>query len=232
MKTRLTTRTALAAAALAGACAKPAEAPAQMPAATGPDTSLVREVREQNRLAGPVQILFEWSLQEREGRFSGEGATRVAPPDHARLDLFGPRGEGYLSAAFVRGEVRLPPGTTTSPLPPPALLWSALGVFQPPEQATLRATRRDGDRLEVEYGAGEERWVYRFEDGRLRRVEWTTPQGGRRTVELEGDGQEGVPGRAVYRDWPQFVELRLTLNEAIRVDGFSQEIWHIGSQNQ
>ncbi len=186
-------------------------------------------MQERNRLSGPLQILFEWSLREREGRFSGEGATRVAPPDHARLDLFGPRGEGYLSAAFVNGEVRLPPGTTSSPLPPPALMWSALGVFQPPQGTTLRNTKVDGDRVELEYASGDERWLYVFEDDRLKRVEWTAPGGGRRTVELEGNGEAGIPGKAVYRDWRQFVELRLTLNEAVRVDGFSQDIWTIGS---
>lgn len=214
---------------LAGACARPAALPAQTTPATDPDSATVRELREQNRLAGPVQILFDWSLQEREGRFSGEGATRVVPPDRARLDLFGPRGEGYLSAAFIRGEVRLPPGTTASPLPPPALMWSALGVFQPPTESRLREVRRDGDRLELEYGAGEERWVYRFEEGRLRRVVWTAPRGGRRTVEIEGRGVGEIPGVAVYRDWPQFIELRLTLNEATRVDGFPQDIWTIGN---
>jgi hypothetical protein len=214
----------------AAACARPVDVPAQTPGAAGLDTAAVRLVSEHNRLSGPVQILFEWSLREREARFSGEGATRVAPPDHARLDLFGPRGEGYLSAAFVRGEVRLPQGVTSSPLPPPALLWSALGVFQPPAGATLNATRRDGAALELEYAQGEERWRYRFEQNRLRRVEWTAPRGGRRTVELDGAGAEGLPARAVYRDWPQFVELQLNLNEAIRVDGFPQDIWTIGSE--
>lgn len=225
---RKTTGMFLVAAVSAAACA-PAGVPAQTPSGAGQDSAAVRRVVEQNRLDGPVQVLFEWSLQERESRFGGEGATRVAPPDHARLDLFGPRGEGYLSAAFVRGEVRLPPGTSTSPLPPPALLWSALGVFQQPAGSTLREVRRDGDRLELEYGADQERWVYRFEKDRLRRVEWTAPQGGRRTVELEGTSESGLPGRAVYRDWPQFVELRLTLNEATRVDGFPQDIWTVGN---
>lgn len=228
MKERRRTNFTLLVAAVAMTACAPG-VPAQTPSGAGQDSAAVQRVVELNRLDGPVQVLFDWSLQERESRFNGEGATRVAPPDHARLDLFGPRGEGYLSAAFVRGEVRLPPGTSTSPLPPPALLWSALGVFQQPAGSTLREVRRDGDRLELEYGADQERWVYRFEKDRLRRVEWTAPQGGRRTVELEGGAESGLPGRAVYRDWPQFVELRLTLNEAIRVDGFPQDIWTVGN---
>lgn len=219
----------LAGCALAAACAGTAEVPAQTPDGAAGDSAIVQRVTERNRLAGPVQVLFDWSLQEREARFSGEGATRIAPPDHARLDLFGPRGEGYLSAAFVRGEVRLPPQMASAPLPPPALMWSALGVFQPPAGTSLGDVRRDGDRIELVYLAGGERWVYRFDDDRLRRVEWTAPSGGRRTVELDGNGDEGIPVQAVYRDWRQFVELRLTLNEAIRVDGFPQDIWQIGT---
>lgn len=216
------------AAALTAACAGSATVPAQTPPTAALDTAAVQQAAAQNRLAGPVQIQFEWALQDRDGRFSGEGVTRVAPPDHARLDLFGPRGEGYLSAAFVEGEVRLPRGASSSPLPPTALLWSALGVFRPPEGARLVATRRDGNALELDYAAEDEKWRYRFIEGRLRRVEWTADRGGRRTVELDGTAAHGLPGKAVYKDWPQFVELRLTLNEAVSVDGFSPDIWHIG----
>ena len=48
-----------------------------------------------------LRIVFDWSLQERDAKFSGSGAIRTEPPYHVRLDLFGPRGEGYLSAALV-----------------------------------------------------------------------------------------------------------------------------------
>jgi len=222
-------RTTIAlAVALSTACAGSASAPAQAPPTAAVDTAAAQEAAAQNRLDGPVEIQFEWALQERDSRFSGEGVTRVAPPDRARLDLFGPRGEGYLSAAFVEGEVRLPRGASSSPLPPTALLWSALGVFQPPDGARLVATRRAGDTLELDYAAEAEKWRYRFIEGRLRRVEWTADRGGRRTVELDGTAAHGLPGKAVYKDWPQFVELRLTLNEAVSVDGFSPDIWHIG----
>lgn len=213
---------------LAGACGGTAAPATPVPAQTGRDSTLVREAMAGNRIEGPVQIVFAWSLRERDARFSGEGVTRVAPPDRARLDLFGPRGEGYLSAAFVEGEVVLPPGAPSTPLPPPPLMWSALGVFEPPPSSTLVAVRPDGDRLELEYAAGEERWRYHFEAGRLRNVEWTAPRGGRRTVELEGTGPLDLPRAAVYRDWPQFVELRMTLEEAHSVDGFSAEIWSVG----
>ncbi len=202
--------------------------PAQQAGPPATDSSLVSEAMSRNQLPGPLQIVFAWALQERESKFSGDGVTRVAPPDRARLDLFGPRGEGYLSAAFVAGEVRLPPGAPSTPLPPPPLLWSALGVFQPPPGTNLVRTRQDGNRLELDYAAGDETWRYRFENGRLRHVEWTARRGGRRTVELEGAAALGLPGKAVYRDWPQFVELRLTLSDAFNVAGFSPDIWNVG----
>jgi len=210
------------------ACSGAAPEIAQDPEPASIDSAAAQTVLAGNRLEGPVQIDFEWSLQEREGRFSGMGVTRVAPPDRARLDLFGPRGEGYLSAAFVEGEIRLPPGASPTTLPPPELLWTALGVFQPPGGATLVATRAEGTDLELDYTADGERWRYRFVGDRMRSVEWTSRAGGRRTVELDGDGELGLPGTAVYKDWRQFVELRLTLKEAFAVDGFSPDIWQVG----
>jgi hypothetical protein len=216
----------------AGGCAGRA-APASDRQHTGADavadTAAATHAARENRLEAPARLVFDWSLQEREGRFSGQGVTRVAPPDRARLDLFGPRGEGYLSAVFIGGEIRLPAGSTSAPLPPPALLWSALGVFDPPDGATLTRSVREGRTLHLEYAAGGQRWKYRFEDDTLRFVAWTAPGNSRRTVELEGTGQLGLPRQAVYRDWPAFIELRMTLKEASNVDGFTPDTWSVGA---
>ncbi|NIP78984.1 MAG: hypothetical protein GWM90_07200, partial [Gemmatimonadetes bacterium] len=56
----------------------------------------------------PLRVRFDWRILDGEARFSGEGVARIEPPYRARLDLFGPQGEGYLSAALVAGELRLP----------------------------------------------------------------------------------------------------------------------------
>lgn len=192
------------------------------------DSEAVAAAAAENRLDGPVRVVFDWSLQEREGRFSGQGVTRVDPPDRARLDLFGPRGESYLTAVFIGGELHLPPNVQSAPLPPPELLWSALGVFQPPPGAALVATRSRSSGLTLEYAAAEQRWRYEFENGTLRSVEWTAPGNNRRTVVLEGSADHGLPGRAVYRDWPAFVELRMNLKEATSVDGFPADTWRVG----
>jgi hypothetical protein len=85
------------------------------------------------------------------GRFNGRGVARIEPPYHARLDLFGPRGDTYLSAALVDDQIRLPPGVQAVQLPPPALMWAVLGVVAPPAEAVLVGTRQDPERAELYY---------------------------------------------------------------------------------
>lgn len=173
-------------------------------------------------------MVFHWGLTERDGRFSGDGVTRVAAPYRARLDLFGPRGETYLSAALVGMDLRIPQAANDAPLPPPALFWSALGVFRPPPAATLVGTARDGSTLALEYARGEEHWRFQFRNNHLRHAEWQGPGKGRRTVELKGEGAFGLPRQAVYRDWIAFRELKLELREVEEVHGFPADTWRPG----
>src|SRR5690606_13563466 len=102
-----------------------ASAPAADP--PGPptvDPTVAQAAVAETALDRPLHVVFAWTLQEREARFSGRGVTRYEPPGRARLDLFGPRDETYLSAALVDMELRLPRGMPDVPLPPPPLLWS------------------------------------------------------------------------------------------------------------
>jgi hypothetical protein len=178
----------------------------------------------------PLHVVFSWSLQEPDGRFSGRGATRFQPPERARLDLFGPRGEAYLVAALIDARLELPAGANDAPLPPPALLWAALGVFRPPQGAQLTGSDRNGETTRLQYTSGDERWVFEFASGRLRSAEWTGRGDGRRTVQLEGSASHGLPRQATYRDWPAFRELRLTLDEVNETEGFPSDIFTIGSR--
>ena len=91
----------------------------------------------------PLRVIFSWRALERDARFDGSGAARLEAPYRARLDLFGPTGDGYLSAALVEQELRLPAGTPPVRLPPPAMMWAVLGVVAPPPRAVLRGTRMD-----------------------------------------------------------------------------------------
>lgn len=170
-----------------------------------------------------LRVVFDWRILDGEARFNGSGVARIEPPYRARLDLFGPRGEGYLSAALVGSEIRLP-GPTDAPLPPPALMWAVLGVVAPPETATLAGTRVEGETVELHYGDGDERLVYELEGGRLRLVDLEGGSG-RLVVELEGAAAGGLPREAVYRDWSGYTELMMSLEQVDEVESFPPETW-------
>ncbi|MCI0435721.1 MAG: hypothetical protein L0271_19060 [Gemmatimonadetes bacterium] len=207
---------------LATACAS-----APTPAARDVDPAVADRAVAAHTLERPVEVIFAWTLQEREARFTGDGLGRIAPPHHARVDLFGPRGEAYIAAALVDLELRLPEGVAEVPLPPPSLFWAVLGVLRPPANATLVAATENGGDPELEYAHENERWRFRFQDGRLHSAEWTGSGDGRRTVEIDGDASHGLPAQATYRDWPAFRELRLTVRKVLEVDAFPPGIWSL-----
>jgi hypothetical protein len=186
-------------------------------------------VLEAGGIDQPLEIAFDWTLQEQESRFSGQGLARISPPFRARVDLFGPRGEAVLSAALVDDELRLPGGAQDAPLPPPALFWTVLGVFRAPEGATL-AGAEGGPNPVLSYRRGEDVWTFQFEGDRPAKSEWTGRAEGRRTVEISGDASHGLPTQVTYRDWPAFRELRLTVKRVLEVNEFPPEIWSVGNR--
>jgi hypothetical protein len=171
-----------------------------------------------------MRVVFDWRLVDRDGRFSGQGVLRVEP-GRARLDLFGPRSESYLSAVLEGVELILPQGADGSQLPPPPLFWTVLGVLKPPPGAELTGAEADGNRTELRYGAAGDAWAFRLEDGQLTSAEWTGTGSGRRTVELSGHTSAGTPQEAKYRDWPAFLELVLSATQVTEVDGFPADTW-------
>jgi hypothetical protein len=171
-------------------------------------------------------VIFDWRVLDGDARFAGQGVARIEGPYRARLDLFGPRGEGYLSAALVYEELRLP-GPPDAVVPPPAMIWAALGVVRPPEAAVLQGTRQRGTTVELVYGTAEGRVRYTLEAGRLRAAEWRRA-GGRMVVDLAGDAH-GLPGEATYRDWASNTELHLELETVEEVEPYPPEIWTPGS---
>lgn len=173
---------------------------------------------------GAVQIIFDWRLQDRDARFSGQGVARIESL-RARVDLFGPRGEAYATAVLDDFDLELPPGVTDVPLPPPTLFWSVLGVFRRPPGSELVGAVTTGSSADLEYVHGKDVWRFRLEDDNLRGAEWTGDRAGRRSVELGPPGAGGIPGTVTYRDWPAFLELRLSPTEVTHVDGFPVEIW-------
>lgn len=176
----------------------------------------------------PLRVVFDWRILDGEARFTGSGAARIEPPLRARLDLFGPRGDGYLSAALVDAEIRLPPGVEAPQLPPPALMWAVLGVVAPPPRATLVGTRTDGASTELHYRVEERgRIRYTLEGDALRQVLWEG-EDRKMVVELGAPAAFGLPAEAVYRDWSGYTELMMTLERADEVDTYPPETWTPG----
>jgi hypothetical protein len=194
-------------------------------AGAGPaDPAAAAAVAEATAPATPLQINFDWELRDRDARFNGQGVVRLDRNYRARLDLFGPRGE-TLSAAIIEGEeMRVVPAGTESLLPPPALLWSALGVFRPPVDAPLTGTSRDGDGFTLTYGRDGTAWTFRFENDALRSTEWSS-RGARRTVQLSGNADFGLPAQSSFRDWSEFRELTMRLTNVEESTGYGSDVW-------
>jgi hypothetical protein len=216
---------ALAAAGCAGAGA-PAGTPVADP------EGAARELSRATTPASPQQFSFEWTLDEAGSRLRGRGVARVEAPDRIRLDLFGPRGETYLSAALVGDEFRLPQGMAGAvPLPSPALLWGALGVVRPPADArVVEATTADAA-LTVRFAAPNgETFTYRAagEPLRLETLARAGRAGTRESLQLTHD-ERGVIRTTRYRELDAFRELILTVESVTDVASFPAEIWSPGA---
>ncbi len=149
----------------------------------------------------------------------------IQGPDRARIDLFGPRGESYLAAALVGDDLRIPAGVDPDVVPPKTLLWSALGVVRPPDDARLVSTERGSSGLSLRYRSAEGTWTFVLSDGTLRSARLDPASGSRQTVELDPAANGGVPQKADYRDWVAFRELVLTLENVTDVNAFPADIW-------
>ena len=119
---------------------------------------------------GHTRFVFDWKYEDPDIHASGDGAIRAASPDSARLDLFVGGGMGGASAVLVGDELRAPgPSALRRMIPPPPLLWAALGRLAVPPAADTTA-RLDGDTLRVDIGRGTV-WRATIAAGRLRRLE-------------------------------------------------------------
>jgi hypothetical protein len=104
---------------------------------------------------GHTRFVFDWRYEDPDMRASGEGAARSAYPDSARVDFFLQGGLGSGAAVLVGQELRAPgPAALRRLVPPPPLLWAALGRLAVPPAADTSA-RLDGDTLRVDIGRGD-----------------------------------------------------------------------------
>lgn len=120
--------------------------------------------------AGHTRFVFDWKYEDPDIHASGDGAIRAAYPDSARLDLFLGGGMGGTAAVLVGSDLRAPgPNAIRRIIPPPPLLWAALGRLAVPAAPDTSA-RLDGDTLRVDIGRGSV-WRVTIAGGSLRRIE-------------------------------------------------------------
>jgi hypothetical protein len=116
------------------------------------------------------RIRFTWSYSDLDLRGRGDGVARVAPPDSVRLDLFLAGGNTGGRAVLIDDELRAPGGPMVrSFLPPPPMLWAALGRLHVPP-TTDTTIRVDGDTVRADIGR-DPRWRVTFVGKDLRRLE-------------------------------------------------------------
>lgn len=192
----------------------------------------VRVAGEASRIDRPVQLTFAWRAREPGFRDDGIGVARVEPPDKARLDLFLDNGETAATAALVSDDLRVPAGLPLELVPPPALLWAALGVFRPGDGVESLEGRRADTAMELRFGLPGGN-LLRFRMHGLRVVEAAVLEEGAEVerVVIAWSGEESAyPAEATYRNLRDYRELELKLESFEHVDPFPPYIWNPGRQ--
>lgn len=190
---------------------------------------------EQHTVAATTPVVnrfaaFDWTLSDGGSRFRGAGAARIATDFRARLDLFGPQDVLYLSALLRGDRLTVPAGVPARVVPPAPLLWAALGVIRPPAGAELLVAEVRGRETRLAYRATDGTWTFIVRDDALAHAEWRASNGARHTVELTGAIAGRPPQRAHYRDWQEYRELVLELEQLEEVDAFPPETWSLESR--
>jgi len=86
--------------------------------------------------AGHRHLVFKWDYQEGDIAARGDGSIRTASPDSARLDFFLGGGLGAGGAILIGDSLRTPNAALAKKyIPPPPLLWAALGRLSIPPLA-------------------------------------------------------------------------------------------------
>jgi hypothetical protein len=171
---------------------------------------------------GHRRIVFNWELEDPDLTARGEGAARIAPPDSARLDFFLAGGMGSGAAVLIDGILRLPSQAedlSRRLVPPPPLLWAALGRLAIPE-ARDTVVRVDGETLRADIGTPVA-WRVTFVRDTLRKLERV--EGGRIIEWVE----RFAGGRVRYRHEVSHRRLDLLITRSDDVSAFDPTIWDL-----
>lgn len=118
---------------------------------------------------GCRRLVFEWQYRERIFSARGTGAARLAPPDSLRLDLFLENGASGGFVILVADSLRLAAEQGARRyVPPPPLLWGALGRVTVSGADTI--VRTAGDTLRADVGRPPV-WRLTFLDRDLARID-------------------------------------------------------------
>lgn len=175
----------------------------------------------------PQLIRFSWTYADETFDVKGDGVVRSGPPDRARLDLFIANGYGN-GMAILEGDSLFVPGIDLIRrfLPPPPLLWAALGrLALPAGRDTL--VRQDGDTLRADISGTEtdkRTWRVHFADTALTRIERI--EDGRVVEWAERVPQENGQLRLRYVHASGRRSLQLSVSETLNIhEGFDDAIW-------
>lgn len=193
----------------AAGCAPRAQPLSGVPApAAFPDT----------RLRGAERVVFRWRYDDGSLVARGEGVARIAAPDSVRLDLFVDGGMGGGTAFLIGDRLEAPGGAMVRGLlPPPPLLWAALGRLAVPAAADTTA-RMDGGVLRADIGT-DPAFRAAFAGPALRRLERI--EGGR----VQEWVDRGTGTAVEYRHEASGRKLSLDISSRERVEAFDASIW-------
>lgn len=148
----------------------------------------------------------------------GEGSLRTSSPDSARLDLFFGGGFGNGAAVLIGDTLRAPgPDMIRRYLPPPPMLWAALGRLAVPAARDTSVTV-DGDVTRADLGRPVE-WRVTLRGPVLQRLERIRE--GRITETVTRDSS----GSLVYEVPSARRKLRLTMTATREAPRFDASIW-------
>jgi hypothetical protein len=169
---------------------------------------------------GYHQVNFEWEFSDPDMSGKGEGVARVASPDSVRLDFFLAGGFVGGGAVLVGDSLDIPGIELTRRLiPPPTMLWGALGRTKLPVTRDT-AIRRDGELLRADLGRPVE-WRVTFRRDSLVRLEHV--EGGRVVEWVD----RGAGNDLQYRQEVARRSLKLHITRVEDVLAFDASIWHI-----
>ncbi len=141
--------------------------------------------------------------------------------------MFLDNGENVAMAALVDDELRVPVALPNQLVPPPPLLWAALGVFRAGAGARMLQGTRAADMMVLRYQLPDGSNVrFSVRHDALVEVELLVDgETAERVTSIGNDPEALHPAEVTYRNLPEYRELELTLESVDYVDPFPADTW-------